>query len=175
MFTVDDLATMPDDGRRYELIDGMLVVSPLPGFRHQKAVMKLLVALEMSCPDDVEVLVGPFAVRPSPTLELRPDGLAARRSDLTEDCLPVAPLLAVEVLSHSSAINDLNNKKAVYERLGVPSYWVVDPGPPSLVAFDLVDGAYRLTTEVQEDEVFEATQPFPVRIVLAELLGQARE
>ncbi len=51
----------------------------------------------------------------------------ARYVDLTLKNLPVAPVLAVEVLSASTELNDLNNKKAAYERMGTPSYWVVDP------------------------------------------------
>jgi hypothetical protein len=62
-FTVDDLEAMPDDGKRYELIDGMLVVSPAPGMRHQKVLMKLAVALDEACPVGMHVLPAPFAVR----------------------------------------------------------------------------------------------------------------
>lgn len=111
-------------------------------------------------------------MRPSRSTELRPDVLVARDEDLTDRLLPVAPLLAVEVLSPSSAINDLNNKKAAYERLGVPSYWVIDPQQPSLTVFELgSDGHYRQAAEVKGDDAFEAARPFPVRIVPTELLG----
>jgi Uma2 family endonuclease len=91
--------------------------------------------------------------------------------DLTEKFLPVAPLLAVEVLSPSSVINDLNNKKAAYERMGVPSYWVVDPQAPSVTVFELVDGRYEQTAEVKDTDVLSAERPFPVRVVPRELLG----
>jgi Uma2 family endonuclease len=171
-FTVDDLEGMPDDGHRYELIDGMLLVSPAPGSRHQKIVAKLVVKLDPPCPPDLHVLPAPFAVRPSPTLEVQPDLLVCRDSDLTDKLLPVAPLLAVEILSPSTALNDLNTKKAVYERLGVPSYWVIDPEVPTLTVFEFgADGLYEQTVVVKADEVFEATAPFPVRFSPAELLG----
>jgi len=172
-FTVDDLEAMPDDGNRYELIDGMLFVSPAPVFRHQKIIMQLGIRLDATCPDGMHVLPAPFAVRPSETTELQPDVLVAREEDLTEKLLPVAPVLAVEVLSPSTALNDLNTKKAAYERLGVPSYWVVDAQEPSLMAFELDDaGSYRLVAEVKGEDAFEARRPFPVRIVPAELLGK---
>ncbi|MGH3727598.1 MAG: Uma2 family endonuclease [Micromonosporaceae bacterium] len=122
-----DLAKMPDDGRRYELIDGTLVVSPAPGTRHQKIVLRLGAALDATCPEAFEVLVAPYSVQPADTTELQPDVLVGRAEDFTEKLLPTAPVLAVEVLSPSTALNDLNNKKAVYERLGVPAYWVIEP------------------------------------------------
>jgi hypothetical protein len=49
-FTVDDLDEMPDDGRRYELVDGMLFVSAAPGWLHQHAVHRLSVLLDLACP-----------------------------------------------------------------------------------------------------------------------------
>ncbi|MBM7863896.1 Uma2 family endonuclease [Lentzea nigeriaca] len=163
---------MPDDGNRYELIDGMLLVSPAPGARHQKIVAKLVVKLDPSCPDDLHVLPAPFAVRPSHTLEVQPDLLVCSDSDLTDKLLPVAPLLAVEILSPSTALNDLNTKKAVYERLGVPSYWVIDPDVPTSTVFEFgADGLYEKTVVAKADDVFEATKPFPVRFSPAELLG----
>jgi Uma2 family endonuclease len=170
-FTVDDLEAMPDDGNRYELIDGMLVVSPAPGRRHQRATFLLGIALEERCPADLEVLLAPFAVRTSVSTELQPDILVAREEDLTEKLLPVAPVLAVEVLSASSVINDLNNKKAAYERMGVASYWVVDPQAPSITVFELSGDRYEQTAEVKDADVLTVERPFPLRIVPRELLG----
>jgi len=171
-FTVDDLEAMPDDGKRYELIDGMLFVSPAPVPRHQKIVAKLIVLLEVVCPADLHVLPGPLSVRPSNSTELQPDVLVARDADLTEKLLPTAPLLAVEVLSPSTALYDLNLKKAAYARLGVPSYWVIDPQQPSLLVYELdPDGGYRQVAEVKGEDAFDARHPFPVRVVPTELLG----
>lgn len=172
-FTVDDLETMPDDGNRYELIDGMLVVSPAPGRRHQKMAYRLFSVLEAECPDELDVIGAPFAVRPSQTTELQPDVLVGRDQDFTDKLLPTAPVLAVEIFSPSSVLNDLNNKKAAYQRMGVRSYWVIDPEEPSLVAFELDDaGVYRTVAEVKGTDAFEATLPFPVRIVPTDLLGR---
>jgi Uma2 family endonuclease len=172
-FTVDDLEAMPDDGNRYELIDGMLIVSPAPGRRHQKIAYELYGVLSKACPKEFDVLGAPFAVRLSQTFELQPDVLVGRAEDFTDKLLPVAPVLAVEVLSPSSVINDLNNKKATYQRLCVQSYWVIDPEEPTLTAFELDDESiYRKVAEVKGAEVFETQRPFPVRIVPVELLGR---
>jgi len=172
-FTVDDLEAMPDDGNRYELIDGMLLVSPAPGRPHQKMAYELYGVLAAACPDEFDVLGAPFSVRPSNTTELQPDVLVGRDEDFTDKLLPAAPVLAVEVLSPSSVINDLNNKKAAYQRLGVQSYWVIDPEEPSLIAFELDgDGVYQQVAEVKGDDPFEARLPFPVTVVPKALFGK---
>ncbi|MBB5957767.1 Uma2 family endonuclease [Saccharothrix tamanrassetensis] len=174
-YTVYDLEGMPDDGHRYELIDGALLVSPAPGLRHQRMGLLLALALEQVCPQGLVVVQAPFAVRVSESIELQPDVLVARESDLTDRLLPVAPVLAVEVLSPSSVIADLNYKKAVYERIGVPAYWVLDPQEPKLSVFEFgEDGLYELVAEVKGDDPFDAERPFPVRIVPGELLGSLR-
>lgn len=169
------MATRPDPylfvGYRCEFIDGMLVVSPRSSFRHQKVVMMLGFALQAVCPDHMHVLPAPFAVRPSDTTELQPDVLVGREEDFTEKLLPTAPLLAVEILSPSSVINDLNNKKAAYARMGVPSYWVVDPQQPMITVFELTDGQYTQVAEVKDGDPLEVDRPFPVRVTPRELLG----
>jgi Uma2 family endonuclease len=161
-----------DDGRRYELIDGMLHVSPVPGLRHQTVVGTLIVRLRAHCPDMLAALPGPFAVRPSESSEVQPDFLVAHLEDFTEEALPVAPLLAVEVLSPETELYDRTLKKVFYERIGVRSYWMVDPEVPSLTVLELdAEGWYEQVAEVKGEDSFDATLPFPVRIVPVELLG----
>jgi Uma2 family endonuclease len=185
-FTVSDLEEMPDDGRRYELIDGELLVSPAPGWAHQEAAYTLYMLLRQACPADMRVIGAPFAVRPDRYNEVQPDVLVARYGDLTPDDLPRAPLLAVEVISPTSRLRDASLKKAVYERLGAPSYWLVDPGPekpwrpepgpgqPSLSVFELTDRGYQQTAHVVGETSWTASQPFPVRVVPADLVRGLR-
>lgn len=173
--TVRDLGGMPDDGRRYELIDGVLLVSPVPGRRHQKIGLELYGVLNGACPEEFDVLAAPFAVHFSgdDSTEVQPDVLVGRFADFTEKDLPVAPVLAVEVLSRSTAIYDVNLKRALYEREGVSSYWMIDPEKPSMRVFELDDeGHYQVTAKIVDDEPFDAIKPFPVRIVLTDLLGR---
>lgn len=175
-FTVSDLEEMPDDGRRYELIDGELLVSPAPGWAHQQATGALYVALYQVSPASMRVLMAPFAVRPDKNNEVQPDVLVARYEDLTEQGLPRAPLLAVEVVSPTSRLRDASLKKAVYARLGTPSYWLVDPNPgkPSLTVFEFSGREYTEAGHVTGDQPWDATRPFPVRVVPADLVRGLR-
>ncbi|MBV9314722.1 MAG: Uma2 family endonuclease [Pseudonocardia sp.] len=174
-FTVADLEGMPDDGRRYELIDGELLVSPAPGLRHQTVGLRLYRLLDDACPADLYALAAPFAVQPDQLTEVQPDVLVARFAELTEKNLPTAPVLAVEVLSPSGQSIDLTLKRALYQRMGVSSYWIIDPKVPSLLALELgPNGKYREVAKAVGDEPFEATRPFAVRIIPNDLLGRLR-
>jgi len=168
-FTRDDLDRMPDDGNRYELIDGILVVSPSPRWQHQRAATRLTVHLAAACPSDLELLVGPFDVVLAEDTVVVPDLLVARQSDLTERDLPTAPVLAVEVLSPSTRRFDLMLKWSRYQAAGTLSYWVIDPDVPSLTAWELRDAAYVEVAAVSGNETFEASLPFPVRVTPAAL------
>ena len=162
--TRDDLDAMPDDGHRYELIDGTLIVSPAPVLRHQRVVAGLYRTLHGRCPTDLEVLFAPFDVALSDSTVLQPDLLVARRCDLTDRDLPVAPLLAVEVLSPSTRHIDLMLKRSRFEAAGCPAYWVVDPDQSSLRAWQLRDDAYEEVGHVVGATTFRTDRPFPVDV-----------
>jgi Uma2 family endonuclease len=171
LFTVDDLERMPNDGRRYELVDGVLIVSPAPGVPHQVVLRELVVLLHVACPRDLGVVPGP-GVRMSDDTELIPDLVVVHRDQLTPRRVTRPPLLAIEIQSPSTALFDLNTKKAVYERFSIGSYWIVvpDPDQPELTAFELRDGQYRQVAHVTGGQPFRAQQPFPVEIVPANLV-----
>jgi Uma2 family endonuclease len=88
----------------------------------------------------VRALVAPLDVVLADDTVVQPDVLVARRDDFTERDLPVAPVLAVEVLSSSTRRIDVSLKRARYEAAGCPSYLVVDPDRPSLTARVLQEG-----------------------------------
>jgi Uma2 family endonuclease len=168
--TREDLDAMPDDGHRYELIDGTLIVTPAPSPLHQTVSAALHLTLAAACPSELKVLYAPLDVVLAIDTVVQPDLLVARRVDFTRRDLPVAPLLALEILSPSTRLFDLDLKRARYEKAGCPSYWVVDPDVPSLRAWTLREGEYEEIASVAGAEPFEATLPFPVTIVPAALL-----
>lgn len=169
--TADDLVGVPDDGHRYELVDGTLLVTPAPSVRHQRAVVRLISMLVSAVPDDLEVLTAPFDVRLADDTVLQPDVLVCRRDDLTENNLPTAPLLAIEVLSPSTRLVDLNLKRARYEAAACPSYWVVDPDAPSITVWGLRDGAYEEVATVLGGESFTSAHPCRVMVVPLDLVS----
>lgn len=169
-FTIGDLEGMPDDGRRYELIDGTLVVTPAPSYVHQRAVLRLGVLLDAAISDDLEVLVAPFEWRPNNTSSFQPDVLVFRRADVDPDLLRVPPVLAIEVLSPSTHGVDLGAKLDAYGRSGLDHYWVVDPLAPSLVVYGREAGGLVPTASVSGDQAHEATDPVAVRVVPADLV-----
>ncbi|MGI9006435.1 MAG: Uma2 family endonuclease [Streptosporangiaceae bacterium] len=173
--TVADLDRTPDDGRRYELVDGVLVVSPAPFIPHQVVLGELEYVLRAALPDDLAIIPG-VGLRMSDSTELVPDLVVARRDDLAGPRLTRPPLLAVEVRSRSTALFDLNIKKVVYERHGIDSYWIVVPDrdEPAITAFELTDGLYQLACHSAGDEEFRAVQPFAVTIVPSRLVAWLR-
>jgi len=169
--TYDDLADLPEDGHRYELIDGVLIVSPSPVPRHQRAVGNLHLLLRAGCPDDLEVFVAPIDVVLAADTVLIPDLIVARRSELSEKNLPTAPVLAIEVLSPSTRRFDLMVKHSRLEAAGCAHYLVVDPAIPSMIAWSLRDGAYVEVARASGDEVVTVELPYSITFAPADLVA----
>jgi Uma2 family endonuclease len=165
-----DLHVLPDDGHRYELIDGTLVVSPAPRLPHQRVVGNLYVALRAVCPPDLEVVLAPFAVALADDTEVQPDLLVAPREQFTERELPGAPLLAVEVLSLSTRRVDRLLKRDRLQEAGVASYWLLDPDVPSMTVLELREGRYVQVAAGRDDEQVRVERPFPLAVVPSALL-----
>ncbi|MHB8264015.1 MAG: Uma2 family endonuclease, partial [Acidimicrobiales bacterium] len=72
------------------------------------------------------------------------------------------PLVVVEVLSPSTTIYDSTEKRARYESLGVPAYWIVNPATPSITVMRLMDGCYVEVAQAQGAETCEIDWPYPV-------------
>jgi len=173
--TVEDMENMPDDEFRYELDDGVLIMSPAPSSLHQRAVTRLTVVLSAACPPEFEVLVGP-GVNITRYQHRVPDVAAVSADSMDTVFQVVPPLLAVEVASPRTRLYDRNRKKDVYEKFGVPSYWIVEPDSdkPDLTVFELHDGRYQQVALVVGDEAFEAARPFPVTVIPSALVRTTR-
>lgn len=168
--TAADLEAMPDDGHRYELIDGALVVTPSPSLRHQLVSSNLHLLLGGQCPENLRVLAAPTDVRLALDTALQPDLLVVRRAELDEETEPLRPLLVVEILSPSTRHIDLELKRARYRAAGCPAYWVVDPDDLELRAWELRDGEYIAVAHVTGSEGYAASHPFAVDVVPSDLV-----
>ena len=145
-FTYQDLLHTPDDGKRYEVLEGDLVVSPAPRTKHQRIVMRLIRLLIAA--EDAEhglALGAPCDVVFSEHDVVEPDLLfvaKARKDIIAVENVQGAPDLAVEVISEGSRKRDVITKRGIYERYGVRFYWLVDPEEETVRVFELKDGAY---------------------------------
>lgn len=127
--TIDMLDEFPEDGTRYELLEGMLLVTPAPSFAHQVVATRVATALTTAVHGSGAVVVAVGAIQRGKHTQLQPDVLV---------CPPgVRPTLnwrdirgwwlAVEVLSPSSRLYDREVKRGAYLALGVEEYWIVNP------------------------------------------------
>src|SRR5438093_11500965 len=147
--TYEDYCALPDEGLRYEIIDGMLFAEPSPRRAHQKAVGNLFTILHawVRAHDLGEVYVAPFDVLLDPSTTVEPDlvfVVTDRLEIIAERGVEGAPDLLVEVLSPGTARRDRVRKLNAYTRYGVRHYWPVDPGAETRAACELVAGAGRL-------------------------------
>lgn len=147
----DQLADLPDDGRRYEVVDGLLVVSPPPSPRHQFVAAALLRQLDRQNPGGWHVLY-------ELGLRMGDDGRVPDVAvvSATAPCMGEAPLeprhfgLVLEVVSPSSRKTDRFAKHGEYAEAGIPLYWRVEMDPTLLLAaYRLGSGRYEQVVTVE--------------------------
>jgi Uma2 family endonuclease len=148
LLTYDDYAALPDDGRRYELYEGELIVTPAPRPRHQLVIGNLHVLMV----DHVrhhglgEVFLSPIDVILSRITVVQPDLVYVERDRLgmvTERAIEGAPTLVVEVLSPSTTARDRGVKQVLYAQHRVPHYWIVDSTAQTMQALQLAGESYE--------------------------------
>jgi Uma2 family endonuclease len=146
--TYDDLQAMPDDGNRYELIHGEIVMSPAPKPKHQAVIGNLYVRLRehLTAQRMGMALFSPVDVRLSPHSVVEPAIVVMLRKNvgrIGEELVDGPPDVVVEVLSPSNRAQDLVRKAALYAEHGVPEYWIVDLEAEAVAVHVLVDGMYQ--------------------------------
>jgi Uma2 family endonuclease len=171
-WTVEMLKLLPDDGLRYEIVDGILFVSPAPRLTHQRALGRLYRILGDSCPDDHEVFVAPLDWQPDGRTSLEPDVLVVAKDRLGELNITETPTLVVEVLSPSSSRYDRLLKFSRYAEAGIRQYWIVDPRKPSIEVHDIDEhGNYQLTAHAAGDESLTVAAPLTVTVSPSSLVS----
>jgi Uma2 family endonuclease len=163
-WTYDDYAAMPEDGKRYQIVDGVLFMSPAPNRWHQESVGEIFASLR----DHVKqaklgrVYIAPFDVELSPKTVVQPDVLvllAAHLERISDKRIIGAPDLVVEVASPGTTGFDRRQKQDAYAHAGVPEYWIVDPASHTLELLILEDAAYRSLG------IFQGQQTLPSTVV----------
>lgn len=152
-FGLQDLLDAPEDGYRYEVLDGALVVNAAPSWRHQRVVARLLELLGPAVPADVLVLPS-SAWRIAADQVLQPDVVVVPATALGEHAVEGTPLLVLEVLSPANRATDLVRKRELYASAGCPAYWIVDPAAASVTILKRRGRRYiEVTTAVGEEPV----------------------
>jgi Uma2 family endonuclease len=166
-WTRADLLRLPDDGNRYEVLDGALLVTPPPAGLHQFSATRLAVALSLYCDQHgIGVVLGPSAVVWDDS-ELQPDVAvvpctAAFFAAHDWKDYP-RPLLVVEVASPSTRRRDVALKRKTYLDIGIPTYWIVEPERGQVVVIR-PNADDVLVTDVLEWRPVESLPPLQIRV-----------
>jgi len=145
--TYQDYLLLPDDGKRYEIIEGELYMTPAPATRHQIIIGRLvhLLLSYLETHPAGTVLTAPCDVVLSDTDIVQPDLLYVRKdgkAQITKQNVQGPPDLVVEILSPGTAARDRDLKRKRYERFGVLEYWLVDPDQNTLEILALKERQY---------------------------------
>jgi Uma2 family endonuclease len=172
--TYADYAALPDDGRRYELIDGELFEMAAPSTRHQDIVLRLGYAFlhHVRGQGSGRVYVAPCDVVLSDTVTVQPDVVYLADADIhrvTAPNIQGPPTLVVEVLSVPR--HDLVRKRELYARFAVAEYWVVHPDADRVEVYRLVGAAYAKPEVLEPGEQLVTGLVPGLTIDLAELLA----
>lgn len=153
--TYDDYCRFPDDGLRYEILDGEIFMTPAPSPRHQYASKRLQRVLEGYFEGDRAGLVfdAPLDVILSHEDVVQPDlVVVAGRPQISARGIEGQPLVLVEILSPLRPEYDRLTKASRYAARGVPHYWIVDPDRRTVECFRLDGGSYRLDASGSDRE-----------------------
>lgn len=173
-----DLVQQPEDGRRYEIYDGEVLVVPSPLPLHQIVADNLYLLLSdyakahggLAITAPLDIVFTEFDV-------LQPDLVlfAAARRHLVklDEVIRHAPDLVVEVLSRSTEATDRGKKLQTFARFGVPEYWIVDPRAPTIEVLRLNGAVYELHSKASSSEVARSATLPDLTISLVRLIPEA--
>ncbi len=163
--TRSDLAALADrdDGLRYELLDGAVLVTPSPSRHHQIAVTGLVYALSV-LPAHLRVVTALLDVELAPDTIVQPDLVVVDREEFADSSQPVRPVLVVEILSPSTRGIDQVLKRERYQQADIASYWIIDPETPSALVLELDGDGYREVSRATSSASLTVTAPAPLTL-----------
>lgn len=144
--SADKYRALEDDGFRYELINGVVILSPSPTPRHQSVLFEVSTQLGVFLHAHAIGRAYPETdVRLDDDLVYRPDIVFLRAERVRDnwECISAAPDLMVEIISPEYRAFDTETKKSDYERFGVAEYWLIDPDRDEMKFYRLEAGKYR--------------------------------
>ena len=153
-YTYQDYLKLEDD-KRYELIEGELIMVPAPGTEHQRNAREILVKLYLFVNETGlgEVFFAPTDVILSEECVVQPDLLfiSKERLNIIEKRGVFGPPdLVVEIISPSTALFDATTKRDIYERFGIREYWLVSPEEKMVEVFTLEEGRYKIFSQARQ-------------------------
>jgi Uma2 family endonuclease len=170
-WTYDDYASIPDDGKRYQVVKGVLFMSPAPNRWHQQTVGRIFRYLSTHIEDTGmgKVYIAPFDVELAPKTVVQPDVLVVLNPHLeriSDQKIIGAPDLVAEITSPGTAGFDRRQKQDAYAIAGVPEYWIVDPASHTTELLVLENGSYRSLGIFQGQHTLPSTvvPNFPVPV-----------
>jgi len=176
--TYDDYLRLPEDGPRYELIEGELLMTPAPTVTHQTLLGRFFVAISIFLAKSPlgRILFAPVDVVLSPANVVQPDLLFIAKEHydrITEPGIQGAPDLVIEILSKRSRRHDEVTKLRLYAKFGVAEYWIADRFAAAVRVYRLEGDRYRLATERKGEAGGRLTSPLlpGLEIDLAELFA----
>lgn len=169
-FSYRDLEGMPDDGRFYELSNGVLVVTPGPTAGHQDLAFRLGLILERHRLPTQAILIEADLFIRDDTVK-RPDIQVVDRSLIEGQAIKGTPALVVEITSPSTALLDRTEKRVVYAEAAIPAYWLVDPEARTVTVLELEAGVYVERVVAGPGEGGEVAHPTAFTLEVGELFG----
>ena len=167
-WTADMVRQLPDDGNRYEVVNGELLVTPAPRLDHQLVVSRLLLALGNYLAHEPVgiVLTSPADISWGRDVLVQPDVFVVPREEATHgDWARLRTLLLViEVLSPSTARADRFTKRHRYQEAGVPLYWIVDGAEQRVEVWTPESDLPAMETEQLAWRPAGAGQPFTLAL-----------
>jgi len=160
-WTYEEFMSLPEGGPlRYEIIDGELCMTPSPNTRHQEIslILSLAIGNWVGKSSSGKLFIAPYDVffSKDPLQVVEPDLVFVSKEHLSiigEKNIQGVPDLLVEILSPSTEASDRRVKHSLYERFGVPEYWIVDPATNTIQVFRLAAGHYPAPLELGNTDV----------------------
>lgn len=161
VYTYQDYLELPDDGNRYEIIEGELIMSPAPYTIHQEVSLNIVVELANFIRKKKigKIYYAPTDIILSDINIVQPDILFISKENLqiiTEKNIKGVPDLIIEIISPSTGYHDLRGKKDIYEKFGVKEYWLVDPQKRWVELYLNIEQKFELQKRLKEKGILKS-------------------